>query len=209
MSNFLLNFVMSCIRAVRCFSTRPSSSSSSPAVSAAGRRKWGIGGLPSPKSILNDDSIPVDLSEDNDAVNGVRPNTPPRHLRRPPAKPTPNEWKSHRVALKSTFPEGWSPPRKLSREAMDGLRDMHKLNPAKFSTPILADRFKISPEAVRRILKSKWEPPQEKRVKWAMQARQHRNEKGEYMRQTLLKEMREANDILSAKQYRGDLTLKG
>lgn len=72
------------------------------------------------------------------------------------------------MAVKDAHPGGWSPPKKLSREAMDGLRIMHAQNPDVFTTPILAEKFRISPEAVRRILKSKWEPTRERRQKLAM-----------------------------------------
>ncbi|KAF8919746.1 hypothetical protein CPB85DRAFT_1153068, partial [Mucidula mucida] len=68
----------------------------------------------------------------------------------------------HRQVIKEKFPDGWNPPRKLSREAMDGLRSLHQFEPDKFTTPFLADKFKISPEAVRRILKAKWEPTKER-----------------------------------------------
>lgn len=80
----------------------------------------------------------------------------------------PEEWRRHRRALKDAHPDGWSPPKKLSREAMDGLRIMHAQNPDVFTTPILAEKFRISPEAVRRILKSKWEPTREKKQKLAI-----------------------------------------
>lgn len=39
---------------------------------------------------------------------------------------------------------------------MEGVRQLHKSDPLKFTTPVLADHFKVSAEAVRRILKSKW-----------------------------------------------------
>ena len=77
-------------------------------------------------------------------------------------EPTPKEWAAHRMVLKEMFPEGWAPPRKLSREGMEGIRALHRQDPEKFSTPFLADKFKISPEAVRRILRSRWEPPKKK-----------------------------------------------
>ncbi|KAJ7240444.1 hypothetical protein C8J57DRAFT_1370816 [Mycena rebaudengoi] len=116
----------------------------------------------SARSILDDDELPVDLSEDNDAVDGVKTPVPGRS---PPSTPTPAAWKTHREVLKSEFPDGWNPPRKLSREAMEGLRQLHRLNPEVFTTPALADKFRISPEAVRRILKSSWAPPKERRMK--------------------------------------------
>lgn len=140
------------------------------------QQKWQLGGIPKPKPILDDDDAPVDLSEDIDAVNGVQPNSTPLHLRSPSCKPTPVEIKAHRKAMKKAFPEGWSPPRKLSREAMDILRQLHRGDPDTFSTPVLADRFRISPEAVRRILKSKWEPPAEKRTAMVVKERKWQEE---------------------------------
>jgi hypothetical protein len=80
-------------------------------------------------------------------------------------KSTPTAARMHRERMKSSFPEGWSPPHKLSRQAMDGLRVLHMHDPETFSTPLLAERFRISPEAVRRILRSKWEPSPEQRAR--------------------------------------------
>jgi len=86
--------------------------------------------------------------------------------RRPPnTPPTPEFAKKHRETMKKNFPEGWKPPQKISREAMDGLRACHTHDPEKFTTPVLADKFKISPEAVRRILKGKWKPTPEREAK--------------------------------------------
>ena len=51
---------------------------------------------------------------------------------------------------------GWNPLKKLSPEAMEGVRALHAKDPVEFSTPKLAERFEISPEAIRRILKSSW-----------------------------------------------------
>jgi len=80
-------------------------------------------------------------------------------------KPTPVAARLHRERMKRSFPEGWSPPHKLSRQAMDGLRVLHMHDPETFSTPMLAERFRISPEAIRRILRSKWEPSPEQRAR--------------------------------------------
>jgi len=68
----------------------------------------------------------------------------------------------NKAALQKKFQgEKWSPRKKLSPDTMDGIRHLHKQAPDKFTTPVLADHFKISPEAVRRILKSKWRPSDE------------------------------------------------
>lgn len=44
---------------------------------------------------------------------------------------------------------------------MEGIRHLHATQPGKFTTPVLADHFKVSAEAIRRILKSKWQPSDE------------------------------------------------
>ena len=165
------------------------------------RKKWGVCGLPRPRSILDDDYTAVDLSEDNEIVNGSRPGTPPPHLRRPPEKPTPNEYKAHREIMRKEFPNGWNPPRKVTREAMEGIRQMHHLDPATFTTPVLAEKFKISPEAVRRILKSRWEPPRDKRLKIAEREREDR---AAYLRSKQEQERTEAQEVAEARKIRRD-----
>ncbi|KAF9051578.1 hypothetical protein BJ165DRAFT_1413638 [Panaeolus papilionaceus] len=143
-------------------------------VSATATKKWDLHGVPKPRSILDDDDTPVDLSEDNDAVDGRFRNGLPVHDRQPSGKPTPHEYKAYRETIKKQFPTGWAPPRKLSREAMDAVRQLHRMDPEKFTTPMLSDKFKISPEAVRRILKSKWEPSAERRTAMAVKERKQR-----------------------------------
>ncbi|GJJ14908.1 hypothetical protein Clacol_009178 [Clathrus columnatus] len=81
---------------------------------------------------------------------------------RPSPQETPTEFVKHRQTMKKNFPEGWSPPKKLTRDAMDSLRTLHQISPDVYTTPILAEKFRISPEAVRRILRSKWFPSGER-----------------------------------------------
>lgn len=159
---------------------------------ASARDKWHLKGVPRPRSILEDDDAVIDLSEDNELVNGANPSTPPPHLRRPSRKPTPREYQAHRERIRKEFPEGWAPPRKLSREAMDAVRQLHRLDPEKFNTPMIADKFRISPEAVRRILKSKWEPSPERRAALAVKEREKREE---IMLQRRQKEFTEAQNL--------------
>jgi len=78
--------------------------------------------------------------------------------------------------MKERFPEGWNPPRKISRDAMEGLRSLHAHDPTTFSTPVLAEKFQISPEAVRRILRSKWVPRREERTKLVEKERRRKQE---------------------------------
>ncbi|KAL5340754.1 hypothetical protein BJX70DRAFT_360294 [Aspergillus crustosus] len=65
-------------------------------------------------------------------------------------------WEIQKETLKKKFPDGWSPTKKLSPDAIEGLRHLHSMAPDQFTTSVLAAEFKISPEAIRRILKSKW-----------------------------------------------------
>ncbi|KAI1979664.1 Required for respiratory growth protein 9 mitochondrial [Ophidiomyces ophidiicola] len=88
----------------------------------------------------------------------------------PRVEPTPKpakqeQWRIQKQALKKKFEDGWAPLKRLSPDAMDGVRELHRANPERFSTPVLAEHFKISPEAIRRILKSKWRPTEKESEK--------------------------------------------
>ena len=65
------------------------------------------------------------------------------------------------VAKQKLGGEAWNPRKKLSPDTMEGIRHLHQTQPLKFTTPVLAQQFKVSPEAIRRILKSKWRPSDE------------------------------------------------
>ncbi|KAK7553619.1 hypothetical protein IWX49DRAFT_561584 [Phyllosticta citricarpa] len=81
------------------------------------------------------------------------------------------DWKVQKDALNRKF-EGasWRPAKRVSPDAVIGIRELHKTDPQAFNTSVLANRFKISSEAVRRILKSKFQPSDEemadKRERW-------------------------------------------
>ncbi|KAK4698769.1 hypothetical protein P7C70_g7500, partial [Phenoliferia sp. Uapishka_3] len=81
----------------------------------------------------------------------------------------------------------WIPPRRLSREAISLIRQLHQGEPEKFSTAVLAAEFRTSPEAIRRILKSRFELPQEeaerrerKRREKLDEERKAKQERGEF-----------------------------
>jgi hypothetical protein len=82
-------------------------------------------------------------------------------------------WQVQKAALKNKFVEGWNPRKKLSPDTMEGIRALHAQYPDRYTTPVLAEQFGVSSEAIRRILKSKWrsslEPEQAAAVKerWA------------------------------------------
>ncbi|KAK5045979.1 hypothetical protein LTR84_008765 [Exophiala bonariae] len=82
------------------------------------------------------------------------------------------EWQIQKKGLLQKFKEeGWQPRKKLSPDTIEGIRGLHEQDPEKYSTPNLAEHFKVSPEAIRRILKSNFRPTeaqmQERRVRWA------------------------------------------
>ncbi|KAI8144097.1 hypothetical protein BJV82DRAFT_608289 [Fennellomyces sp. T-0311] len=52
----------------------------------------------------------------------------------------------------------WNPKKRLSRAAMSELRNLNAMSPEQYSIPALSEKFHISQEAVRRILKSKFRP---------------------------------------------------
>jgi hypothetical protein len=89
-----------------------------------------------------------------------------------PALPKKEPWQAQKQALQNKFgTEGWNPRKKLSPDTIDGIRALHEQYPDKYPTPVLAEKFKVSPEAIRRILKSKWRPDPDKQFerkeRWA------------------------------------------
>ncbi|KAL1606674.1 Required for respiratory growth protein 9 mitochondrial [Paraconiothyrium brasiliense] len=71
-------------------------------------------------------------------------------------------WQAEKEAVKRKLNgEAWNPRKKLSPDTMEGIRHLHKTQPTKFTTPVLAQYFQVSPEAIKRILRSKWRPSDE------------------------------------------------
>ncbi|CAJ2511622.1 Uu.00g072470.m01.CDS01 [Anthostomella pinea] len=68
------------------------------------------------------------------------------------------QWQIQKAALQSKFPEGWMPRKRLSPDALDGIRALHAQFPQQYPTAMLAAQFEVSPEAIRRILRAKWAP---------------------------------------------------
>lgn len=65
-------------------------------------------------------------------------------------------WKKRDLSHRKRYGE-WRPTKKLSRQQMLDIRNLKEQMP-EMKTIQIADHFKISPEAVRRILRSKWVP---------------------------------------------------
>ncbi|EFQ99204.1 hypothetical protein MGYG_02218 [Nannizzia gypsea CBS 118893] len=92
--------------------------------------------------------------EDTDLLEPTKPK---------PKKPVP-AWAVQKNALKEKFKEGWKPRKKVSPDTMESIRKLHSMDSVKFSTKNLAEEFKISAEAIRRILKSKWRATEEEEI---------------------------------------------
>ncbi|KZF19994.1 hypothetical protein L228DRAFT_250414 [Xylona heveae TC161] len=75
-------------------------------------------------------------------------------------------WQIQKDALKEKLSgQAWAPRKRLSPDAVEGIRALHEQYPDKYTTPYLAEQFHVSPEAIRRILKSNWRPSEEERAK--------------------------------------------
>lgn len=109
-----------------------------------GSKPLGNNAALSSRRLLSSKGMPIAHSTTNETIENIIQSREP--------------WQSQKSALKTKFPSGWQPRKKLSPDAMDGIRALHAKDPETYKTATLADQFKISPEAIRRILKSKWRP---------------------------------------------------
>jgi hypothetical protein len=76
----------------------------------------------------------------------------------PPAR---EHWQIDKEALAKKFPDGWNPRKRLSPDAIAGIRALHAQMPERYTTEALSQEFGVTAEAIRRILKSKWSPTPE------------------------------------------------
>ncbi len=76
--------------------------------------------------------------------------------------PKREQWQIQKASLSDKFKdEAWNPRKRLSPDALEGIRALNAQYPEKYTTPVLAAKFEVSPEVIRRILKSKWRPSDE------------------------------------------------
>lgn len=69
------------------------------------------------------------------------------------------EWHKRDAAIKKRYGQ-WNPTRKLTRDQMDDVKHIAAQMPH-LRTVDLAQYFQVLPEAIRRILKSKWQPSEQ------------------------------------------------
>ncbi|KAI0542036.1 hypothetical protein GGR58DRAFT_453763 [Xylaria digitata] len=89
----------------------------------------------------------------------------PQHSAGEDRGPPKESWQIQKEALKEKFPEGWRPRKRLSPDALEGIRALHSQFPEQYTTEVLSRHFEVSPEAIRRILKSKWTPNSEEETR--------------------------------------------
>lgn len=71
-------------------------------------------------------------------------------------------WMRDKSALQAKFgAKGWAPNKRLSPDSLEGIRALHSSDSETYDTAMLSRHFQITPEAIRRILKSKWKPQSE------------------------------------------------
>ena len=121
-----------------------------PKTADVNRKAW-----PRDYSLVNKETIPS--SRSTNASAGLR-TSPQNH------RDQQEQWQIQKRALSKKFgTTGWSPRKRLSPDTLEGIQALHAQYPDRFTTPILAEQFKVSPEAIRRILKSKWQPKDEEK----------------------------------------------
>ncbi|KAK6199486.1 required for respiratory growth protein 9, mitochondrial [Scheffersomyces amazonensis] len=92
-----------------------------------------------------------------------------------------NWWEKREDSLKKRY-EAWNPTRKLSRQAMDDIRSLARQMPH-LKTVDLANHFRISPEAIRRILKSNWVPNEDEHLSIMQRAERRKVQRKEMRKQ--------------------------
>lgn len=81
------------------------------------------------------------------------------------AAPTKEAWQIRKAAISANLAsESWNPRNKLSPDTMAAIRTLHEKYPEQFTLPMLHKHFGVSFEAIRRILKSSWQPNEKEDV---------------------------------------------
>ncbi|CAJ0640782.1 15997_t:CDS:2 [Entrophospora sp. SA101] len=108
-------------------------------------------------------------------------------------------WLKHRFAIKEKIGfQPWRPKKRLSREVMDKIRYMNQQLPEEYTIEKLSSTFRISPEAINRILKSTFVPKREvserQETKYQEKLRKFKEKaKSEQLREKILLKERSEN----------------
>ncbi|KAK6463539.1 hypothetical protein DFJ63DRAFT_312848 [Scheffersomyces coipomensis] len=95
-------------------------------------------------------------------------------------------WEKRNESLKARYPI-WNPTKKLSRSVMEDIKTLKDKIPH-LKTIDLANHFQISPESIRRILRSKWVPTEQEQ-KSIMERHQRRKENVKSLRDAQKEEL--------------------
>lgn len=149
-------------------STEPKSSKPKSAApfSIFGSGKPNTPGASAPRTIPKMFKAPSTAQPEQQTSQAARPSSqqqqPPKWSATTPKPQQPKEdWRVQKAMLKAKFPDGWKPRKRLSPDALAGIRALNAQFPDVYTTQALADKFEMSAEAVRRILKSKWQPSED------------------------------------------------
>ncbi|EKD12800.1 uncharacterized protein L3040_006954 [Drepanopeziza brunnea f. sp. 'multigermtubi'] len=67
-------------------------------------------------------------------------------------------WMIEKQAIKEKYPEGYMPMKRLSPDAIAGIRALNAQQPDYYTVQMLSKEFEVTPEAIIRILRTKWRP---------------------------------------------------
>ncbi|KAJ1665030.1 Required for respiratory growth protein 9 mitochondrial [Coemansia sp. RSA 1813] len=89
-------------------------------------------------------------------------------------------WQRRKIELRLKLKgEGWSPEKKLATSSMEKIRLLNAEFPEVWTMQRLSKQFKVSQEAIRRILKSKFQPSEtqtlERETKRKAQIKEYKN----------------------------------
>ena len=108
------------------------------------------------------------FTDEIEVGSNVKPRTPGLTSSAPPST-----FSAGRSVKRDPNPEPpgpWAPTKRLSPDALDGVRTLHAQYPERFTPDVLAAEFSVTHEAIDRILKSKWKPDaeeqEERRERW-------------------------------------------
>ncbi|SCU94129.1 LADA_0G06744g1_1 [Lachancea dasiensis] len=119
------------------------------------------------------------------------------------------DWKRQKLALNTKLQgQKWNPKKKLSREQMESIRLLKTQFPHMTATQ-LGEQFRVSPEVIRRILKSTWQPNEQEminlQVRWKRRS-QRINEKSKSSDE--VPHMLPKKLVLSTGRSNTDITIK-
>lgn len=104
------------------------------------------------------------------------------------------EWKKRDESIRKRYGE-WQPTHKLSRQQIQDIRNIKEKIPG-MKTVELATHFKVSPEAIRRILQSNWVPNDSEEERMRLRGEKNKHE-SQVHKQSMINDVELARKRLS------------